>query len=99
MASFLESSWIAFRRAHGELFGELLESYLESSWRAFWRACPYLKFFRKKHRWKNLRCHKDMEVSLRHRGEERTCWKDTKKYIGKNGELLESSWGVFLESS
>jgi hypothetical protein len=23
--------------------------------------------------------------------------KDTKKYIGKDGELLESSWGVFME--
>jgi hypothetical protein len=71
-----------------------MESFLESSWRAFWRACPYLKFVRK-----NLRCHKDMEVPVRHRGEESTCWKDTKKYIGKDGELLESSWGVFLESS
>ena len=30
MESFLESSWIAFRRAHGELFGELMESFLES---------------------------------------------------------------------
>ena len=36
-----------------------------------------------------------MEVPVRHRGEESTCWKDTKKYIGKDGELLESSWGVF----
>jgi hypothetical protein len=40
-----------------------------------------------------------MEVPGKHRVDEKTCWKDTKKHIGKDGELLESSWGVFLESS
>jgi hypothetical protein len=36
-----------------------------------------------------------MEVPGKHRVDEKTCWKDTKKHIGKDGELLESSWGVF----
>jgi hypothetical protein len=48
---------------------------------------------------KKQRCHKDMEVPGKHRVDEKTCWKDTKKHIRKDGELLKSSWGIFLESS
>ena len=40
-----------------------------------------------------------MEVPGRHQDDEKPCWKDTNKYIGKDRELLESSRGVFLESS
>ena len=46
---------------------------------------------------KKQRCHKDMEVPGRHRGDGRTmmCWKDTEVQIRKDGELLKSSWAAY----